>query len=200
MALLHAFQLLFNTEATWRNVRNREYSVAEVLVGHTCVIAMIPALAGFIGVTQVGWRIGSGDIVRLTVESGAQIAVASYFAMIVGVISVGWTIHWMSQTYGASQPMGPCMALATFTATPLFLIGIMYIYPVLWLDLLLGLPALAYTVYLFFSGVPIVMDIPPERAFLFAAAVMAFGLVALVAMLAVTALLWGTGLTLTFTS
>ena len=44
------------------------------------------------------------------------------------------------------------------------------------------------------------MEIPPERGFLFASAVMAFGLVALVAMIAVTVLLWGAGLAPSFTS
>ena len=38
------------------------------------------------------------------------------------------------------------------------------------------------------------MEVPGERAFLFACAVLAFGLVALVALLAVTVLLWSSGL------
>ncbi len=59
---------------------------------------------------------------------------------------------------------------------------------------------LAYTVYLFYSGVPIMMQIPTERAFLFASAVMAVGLVALVGLLAATVMLWGIGIGPTFTS
>ena len=106
----------------------------------------------------------------------------------------------MGQTYGASQTLDRCYALASFTATPLFLVGLIHLYPLLWLDLLVGLPALAYTVYLFFAGVPRMMEIPPERGFLFSCAVMAFGLVALVALLVASVLLWSQGAGLTFTS
>ena len=73
------------------------------------------------------------------------------------------------------------------------------VYPVLWLNMLMGLPALAYTVYLLYSGLPIMMEIPTERGFLYSSAVLAVGLVALVAMLAMTALLWGMGLQPVFT-
>jgi hypothetical protein len=63
----------------------------------------------------------------------------------------------------------------------------------LWLNLVIGIPILGYTVYLFYAGVPIMMEIPKERGFLFSSAVVAFGLVALVALLAVTVILWGMG-------
>ena len=43
------------------------------------------------------------------------------------------------------------------------------------------------------------MEIPAERGFLYASAVLAVGLIALVALLAMTALLWGMGLQPVFT-
>ena len=35
----------------------------------------------------------------------------------------------------------------------------MLLYPLLWLNLLLGLPALGYTVYLLYTGVPVMMEL-----------------------------------------
>ena len=105
----------------------------------------------------------------------------------------------MSRTYGASQPLGQCYALATYTATPLFLVGALHLQPILWLNLLVGLPVLGYTVFIFYTGVPAMMAIPPERGFLFSSAVMAFGLVALVALLAISVLLWSSGFAPSFT-
>jgi hypothetical protein len=66
--------------------------------------------------------------------------------------------------------------------------------------MLMGLPALAYTVYLLYTGLPIMMEIPTERGFLYSSAVLAVGLIALVAMLGMTALLWGMGLQPIFTN
>jgi hypothetical protein len=112
----------------------------------------------------------------------------------VGVFFIGKMIHWMGQTYGAKQTLPQCIALAAYTATPLFLSGIMLLYPLLWLNLLLGLPVLGYTVYLLYTGVPIVMGIPQERGFLFSTAVLAVGLVTLVAVLVATVILWDIGI------
>ena len=106
----------------------------------------------------------------------------------------------MGQTYGAKQTLPQCIALAAYTATPLFLAGLMLLYPLLWLNLLLGLPALAYTVYLLYTGVPVMMGISRERGFLFASAVLAVGLVMLVGVLAATVILWGAGIGPVFAS
>ncbi len=196
--LKHVLGLFSDPKREWVEIRDRRYTVAQCYAGHTLVFALIPALAGFIGTTQVGWRIGS-NVFKLTVGSALPIAVMYYLAMLVAVYSVGWMIHWMSRTYGASQPLSQCVVLASYTATPLFVIGIMQLYPILWLNFVLGLPALGYTIYIFYCGVPAMMNIPEERGFLFSSAVLAFGLVALVAMLAVTVILWGTGFAPTFT-
>jgi hypothetical protein len=112
---------------------------------------------------------------------------------------MGWMIQWMAGTYGAKPMLSQSVVLAAYTATPLFLIGLMELYPVLWLNMVVGIPALAYTVYLLYTGVPVMMGISEDRGFLFSSAVLAVGLVAFVALLAATALLWGMGLEPTFT-
>jgi hypothetical protein len=200
MSLLHAFGLLTRPRAEWSAIHDRHYGVATPFFTHTVIFALIPAVAGFYGTTRTGWQIGAGDAVRLTEESAARIAILYYLAMVAATCKVAWMIHWMSRTYGASQPFGQCYALATYTATPLFLAGLMHLQPILWLNLLVGLPVLGYTVYLFYTGVPVMMEIPEERGFLFSSAVMAFGLVALVALLAISVLLWSWGFGPSFTS
>ena len=200
MSLLHAFALLARPKAEWAAIHDRRHGVARSLLSHTAVFALIPAVAGYYGTTRTGWQIGAGDVVRLTEASALRIAVLYYLAMVAATCSVAWVIHWMGRTYGASQPPGQCCALATYTATPLFLVGAMQLQPILWLNLLVGLPVLGYTVYIFYTGVPVMMEIPPERGFLFSSAVMAFGLVALVAMLAISVLLWSSGFGPSFTS
>ena len=199
MSLRHVVGLLFRPKAEWRAIRDKRYGVARSLVTHTAVLALVPAVAGYVGTTRTGWRIGAGEVVRLTEASALRIAVLYYLAMLAATFSVAWVIHWMSRTYGARQPLGQCYALATYTATPLFLFGVLQLQPILWLNFIVGLPVLGYTIFLFYSGVPVVMEIPQERGFLFSSAVMAFGLVALVALLAVSVLLWSSGFGPSFT-
>ena len=200
MSLLHAFGLLTRPRAEWTAIHDRRYGVTRSLFAHTVIFELIPAVAGYYGTTRTGWQIGAGDVVRLTEASALRIAVLYYLAMVAATCKVAWMIHWMSRTYGASQPFGQCYALATYTATPLFLAGLMHLQPILWLNLLVGLPVLGYTVFIFYTGVPEMMEIPPERGFLFSSAVMAFGLVTLVALLAISVLLWSWGFGPAFTN
>lgn len=200
MSIGHVLKIFANPGSGWTAVHAHGYSVGGVLLQHTLIFALIPAIAGYVGTTQVGWQVADGEVVRLTAQSAGRIAVLYYLAMLAGVGTVAWAIHWMGKTYGADQPIGQCFALASFTATPLFLVGALQVYPVLWVNLVAGLPVLAFTTYIFYSGVPIMMEIPPERGFLFSSAMLAFGLVTFVALLAVTVLLWGTGYAPAFVS
>jgi hypothetical protein len=199
MFIQHIIGLLSDPTRQWVKIREQYQSGSGNPVGHVLILALIPAISGYIGTTQVGWRIGVGEPIRITGDSAMSIAIIYYIALLVGIFSVGWVIHLLGKAYEVEKPLPLCIALAAYTATPLFLIGLMQVYPVLWLNMLMGLPALAYTVYLLYSGLPIMMEIPTERGFLYSSAVLAVGLVALVAMLAMTALLWGMGLQPVFT-
>ena len=199
MVLQHVWGLFVNPKREWEAIRDDECTIGKCYAIHVLILAAIPAISGFIGTTQFGWQIGVGDPVKLTLASAGMISIMYYFAMLVGVYAIGWMIHWMGKTYDADVPLAQCVVLAAYTATPLFLIGIMELYPVLWLNMVVGIVALAYTVFLLYSGVPIMMDISEDRGFLFSSAVLAVGLVAFVGLLAVTALLWGMGLEPQFT-
>ncbi len=199
MFIQHIVGLFTDPTREWEKIREQQKNSEKSSAGHVFLLALIPAISGYIGTTQVGWRIGVGDPIRITGDSAFAIAVIYYLALLVGVFSIGWVIHLLGKAYEVVRPLPLCIALAAYTATPLFLIGIMQVYPVLWLNMLLGLPALAYTVYLLYSGLPILMEIPTERGFLYSSAVLAVGLVALVSLLAMTALLWGMGLQPVFT-
>jgi hypothetical protein len=199
MVIKHVIGLFTNPKDEWVNIRNEDCTLGKCFATHTFLLAAIPALSGFIGTTQIGWQIGAGPPIKLTVDSALMIAVLYYLAMLVAVVSIGALIQWMGKTYGAERPLSRAIVLASYTATPLFLIGIFQLYPILWLNMILGLPALAYTVYLLYSGLPIMMEVSQERGFLYSSAVLAVGLVVLVATLAATAILWGHGFEPVFT-
>ncbi len=201
MVLGHVWGLFVQPEKEWKSIRDEKCTITRCYCSHVLLLAAIPAVSGYIGTTQIGWQIGSSPVVKLTPESALSIAALFYLAMLVAVFTVGKLICWMGQTYGAKQRSLPqCIALAAYTATPLFLSGIMLLYPVLWLNMLVGMMALAYTVYLLYTGVPVMMGIPKERGFLYSSAVLAVGLVMLVGMLAATVTLWGLGIGPVFTS
>lgn len=199
MLTKHVWGLFVHPTEEWAAIRDADTSVARALF-YSMILGAIPVVSGFIGTTQVGWQVGSSETIQLTMRSASLISVIYYGVIIAAVFSVGWMIHWMAETYGARQTLARCIVLAVFIPTPMFLVGVMQMLPILWLNLVIGLPALAYTVFLLYTGIPVVMEIPAERGFLFASAVLAVGLVGLVGLLAVTAILWGIGIGPTYTS
>ncbi len=196
----HVAGLFFNPENTWQNIK-RELDAGSC---HTTllvvILALIPPVSGYIGTTMVGWQLGAGDPVKLTNTSAGIISVLYFIAIIVGINAVAMAIRWMAQTYDANVEYSHALALSSFTAVPLLLVGIFEIYPVLWLNFLVGLLALSLSVRLLYTGVPIILAIDKERGFLYSSSILAFGLIALVAMLVITALLWGFGLEPSLTS
>lgn len=199
MLLTHVWEILSEPRAAWAKIRDDDLSIPGLYLRVVAPLALISPVAGYIGTTQIGWQIGTAAPLKLTESSAAQISIVYFGAILVTLFVIGALIHWMSDTYGAKQPLPKCVAIAAYSAVPLFIVGIAQVYPVLWINFLIGLPALAYAVYLLYLGVPIVMNISAERGFLFSSAVLAVGLVALVGLLASTVVLWSYGLGPSFT-
>lgn len=195
MILNHIWGIFAHPDEEWESIRAEPNTLSRHYFTHALLLAAIPAVCGYIGITQVGWTVGASDTVyRLTTESALFLCLLFYGAMIVGVIVLGKFIDFLAATFRGDDHTPRGIALATYTTAPLFLSGLIALYPVLWLDLIVGLVALAYSVYLLYEGIPILMDIPKERGFIFASAIVTIGMVMFVALLAITVIIWSIGL------
>lgn len=196
--LQHTLGILLRPHAEWSAIRNEKNSFLQVFISHVPFLALIPAICAYIGVTQVGWTIADGDPVKLTPASAASLCALSYVALLAGVYLLGEFINWMSKTYGvqddAEQRHYKGTALAVYVSTPVLLAGVANLYPELWLVIAVMGLAGAYSVYLIYQGIPILMNISKEQAFMYASSVVTVGLVLLVSVLVTTVVIWGMGI------
>jgi len=190
--LINGILVILNPSHGWRRIADTASSVGALYALHTIPFALIPAVCWYIGVTQVGWSFG-GEPVKLTAASALPMCTLFYLAMLAGVGFLGYMVHWMAGSYGTEGGLAKGIALITYTASPFFLAGFLGLYPVLMVDILIGVIVACYCIYLLFKGTSVVMDIPPERGFLYASAVFAVALVSFVALLGVTIVLWDFG-------
>jgi hypothetical protein len=152
MAILsHTLGIFLNPDAEWKAIRKEKSSFQQIFLSHVPLLALIPCISAFYGVSQVGWSVGSGDTVRLSTESAITLCALSYFALLAGVFFLGEFINWMSKTYGVTDTeerrhFGGT-ALAVFVTTPLFFAGIFNVYPTLWLSAITMGAAGAYSIY-----------------------------------------------------
>ena len=191
-AYFDGWKLLFTGRRGWQTIADDAPTVARVLMLHTVPFALIPMICWGVGVTQFGWSV-AGDPVRLTVASAVPMVVLFFFACVFGVAFLGYMVTWMSETYGDKATLAQGVTLISYTATPFFVAGLLGLYPILWLDIMLGVAVAFYCIYLLYTGVAPVMRIAAERGFLYASAVFAVALVSFVALLTATVLLWDIG-------
>ena len=196
----HTFGLLVRPSAQWRTVADLPESSFRTLILYPCFLAILPAVAWYYGTSRVGWTVGDqGETIKLTIESARQISILFYLAMLGSVAVIGYFVHWMSDTYGANSTLTKGIVIVGLTCTPLFIAGLVGFYPLLWIDLLIGVAAVSWSVYLLYLGIPIVMGIPEERGFLFSSAVVGVALVILICMMVGSVILWEYGAAPAFT-
>lgn len=189
--LNHLYGLMVQPRRQWQEIAGLSEKGLNRQIPYVIVLALLPALCWYFGTTEIGWNIGRGGQVRtLTSNSALSLVAVFYVTMILAVIAIGYFIHWMAKTYGAKTHPMKGMVIAGFTATPIFIAGAAGLYPILWLDILLATLAVAYAVYLLYVGIPIVMNVPEERGFLFASAVVTVCLVMAVVVMVSTVLFW----------
>ena len=92
------------------------------------------------------------------------------------------------------------LELAAYASTPLLMVGLAALFPVLWFMVIAGLGAMTYSVYLLYSGVPIMMNIPEEKGFIYSSSVVTCGLVLIVALMAASAIVFNLGLGVEYVS
>ena len=198
MAMLqHTLGVFLNPDREWQRIRSERHSFMRVFMVHTPLLALVPVIAGYFGVTQVGWSIGNGGIVKLTAESALMLCIGAYLAQLLAVYILGEYINWMSRSFGVPDDIPQRhyegTALAVYSSAPMMLAGIVLLYPQLWVVAGVFIVAACYSIYLIYEGIPILMNIPKERGFIYASSVITVSLVLFLVVLVVTVLVWGIG-------
>ena len=100
----------------------------------------------------------------------------------------------MASTYGARHSLGCHFALVTIIAAPLVVGSAIHLFPDVFINVLVFIPTLMWSMFLLYKGLPIVLKISPERGMLMASALIGYLLVAVVSLLGLTVALWGRGI------
>jgi hypothetical protein len=179
-AIVRTATLLVDPSAGWTRVEKEPDDAIFLLSGYVALLALIPALAGFIGASLIGVIVPGGDVVREPIFDGLFSAVLGYVATFVQVLLVALLTDVLALRFGGQRSFANALNLAAYSFTPVWLAGIFLLLPGL---RFLGFTAL-YGVYLLTKGLPVVMNSPAENAKRYAAAVAVFA----VALMVLTAL------------
>ena len=187
-------RLLFQPKIVFDELAEIQPSPIAVFFKVALWFGILPPLFAFIGTVNFGWRLGAVEPIYLSKFVLISISLAYFFALLVGFISTSIVSQWMASTYDARKSLGIHFAMITIVGAPLAIGSVIHLYPDVFINILVLVPVLIWSMYLLYRGLPIVLHTTPERGMLMASSLIGYLLVALVSLLGITVVLWSYGL------
>jgi len=192
MILNHLLGLYSHPKNESKLIKNQHESLVYSLI-HILVVTLIPVICGYYATAHIGWTIGAGEPIKTSSSRAFLIAVVMYAVLVIAVLVLSYVIQSIAKKFHAETSFAQSLELAVYSATPMLMVGIVSLFPVLWLVTLAGIAAVSYSVYLLYSGVPIMIDIPDEKSFIYSSSVVFCGLVLLAGIMAFITIMWSIG-------
>jgi hypothetical protein len=145
---------------TWAEIKAEQVTIKELYTSYAMLLAAIPPIASFIGLSLLGVSVLAFSY-RVPLGWGISHALVSYILSLVGLYVVGLIIDTLAPSFGSKKNQVNAMKVAVFSWTPSWIAGILMIIPALSpVAMLLSL----YSLYLFYLGLPILMETPNDKA------------------------------------
>jgi hypothetical protein len=152
--------MLLQPAQTWPVVDAEPASVASIYKDWLLIMAAIPAVCGFIGMSVVGvGMFGFGY--RVSVVGGVVTMVVGYVLSLVAAFVMALIVDALAPTFGGTKNQVGALKVVAYGAIAVYVAGVLKLMPSLGL---LGLLAACYSVWLMYLGLPVVMKCPKDKA------------------------------------
>lgn len=151
-----AKQFIVNPKSEWDVAKENTSTAQEHVVSYVLPLALISAVAIFIGVGLIGYSV-LGYRVQ-SVSGGLTQAIMSLVSIVVGVYLSGFVIHKLAPTFDTTVSLDRAVKLVGFSYTAILLAGILNIFPPLAVFTFLGGLYSLYILYLGFKPMTNVSD------------------------------------------
>ena len=165
--------ILLKPAETWPVIDAEPASVASIYKDWLIIMAAIPAVCSFIGLSLVG--VGFGF--RIPIVYGLESMVVRYVLSLVVAFVMALIVDALAPTFGGQKNQVAALKVVAYGSTASYVAGILSLLPAL---SLLGLIAACYSIYLIWLGLPVLMKCPKDKAAGYTAVVIIIGIVAAV--------------------
>lgn len=181
--------ILLQPRETWPVIDQEATDTARIYKEYLLILAAIPAVAGFVGMSLVGMG-GFGMTFRVPILAGLGNLIVGYVLTLVMVYVMALIANALAPTFGGEKNLLNAVKLIAFGSTATLVGGIFSLLPML---SMLGLLAALYSIYLIYTGIPVLMKSPPEKAAGYTAVLVVCGIVAGLLLAAASAMFGGAG-------
>lgn len=168
-----ARNIIVHPRQEWEVIDTEPTTVARLYSGYIVPLSAIPPVAMFIGWSLIGVGSVFGGAYRVPIGAALRSAVVSYILGLIGIYVFALIIDALAPTFGGTKNRVQALKVAAYSATAAWIAGIFALLPALgWLRIL-GL----YSIYLLYTGLPVLMKSPADRSIGYTAVVIVVGIV-----------------------
>jgi hypothetical protein len=149
-----AKNIIVTPKTEWDAVAAEEPNIQQILLGYVLPLALIPTVA-----TIIGWGvIGMFGFTSFTY--GIAMGLVQIINAFLSVLIAGFVIDALAPNFGSQKNMGRAVQLVAYSMTPIWVAGILNIFPALsWLAGLIGL----YGLFLMYLGLAPLMKTAEDK-------------------------------------
>ena len=166
--------ILLSPKQTWPAIEIESTDVTSLYTQYLMILALIPAIAGFIGMSLIGVN-AFGFSVRVPLVTGLVNMLVGYVLSLAMVYVLALIADALAPTFGGQKNPMNALKMVAYSSTAGMIGGVFSIVPAL---STLGLLASLYSIYLLFIGLPILMKSPREKALGYTVVLLVCGLIA----------------------
>ncbi|MEO8278573.1 MAG: Yip1 family protein [Ideonella sp.] len=164
--------ILLEPKLAWAQIEVESTSTAKLYTDYLMILAVIPAVAGFIGMSIIGYG-GMGLSFRVPFFAGLMNMVVSYVLSLVAIFVMSLIVDALAPTFKGQKNSLSALKLMVYASTAALVGGIFNLIPALGI---IGLLAALYSVYLIYLGLPVLMKCPQDKAVAYTAVTVLCGI------------------------
>ena len=149
-----AKNIIVTPKTEWDAVAAEEPNIQQILLGYVLPLALIPTIA-----VIIGWGV-IGIFGFTSFTYGIAMGLVQLINAFLSVLISGFVIDALAPSFGSQKNMGRAVQLVAYSMTPIWIAGILNIFPSIgWLAGLIGL----YGLFLMYLGLAPLMKTPEDK-------------------------------------
>ncbi len=186
----HFWGLFSVPRVEWKSISNEKQDLTRFGLARLSILAAVPAISFLAGITMVGWSLSGSEFNRVAMANALPMALGFYLLIIVATLLMAYFTFSMERAFGTEASFERCLLFVTYTATPMYMAGLVGFVPIVWLCMTVLMAAVFYSLYLLYVGIPIYMKIPEGKGFIVATSIISAGLCMMVCFNVATVIIW----------
>lgn len=153
-------QIIISPKSEWQTIDSENAPAQTLLFKYLFVLALIPAVATFIGFGIMGVSYGKIIHVEGAIGIGIRQGFISYVSTILSVYLASWVIGFLAPSFGSEKNFGRAFTLVAYSYTPSLIAGVVLIFPAMaFIQMVAGI----YGLYILYLGLQPMMKTPEDK-------------------------------------